>query len=135
MSDNYESPSEDYDPKHSIPAGNKPLINDAVYEGLRSFVQIVLPGAGVLYGTLGTTWNWPATEQVVSSIAAVALFMGLLVSWSRRLYNKSDAKYDGIIDVHEDEDGVKQASLILKNYENPADVVNQKEVMFKVEGQ
>lgn len=129
--------TENYQPEHASTLDNpsKPLLGDRAYEALRVFVQIILPGAATLYGTLGATWGWPATEQVVSSIAAVALFMGLMVVVSRKSYNKSDARYDGIIDVQEDEDGVKQASLILKNYENPAEVVQQKEVLFRVDGQ
>lgn len=129
--------TENYQPEHAKTLDNpsKPLLGDRAYEALRVFVQIILPGAGTLYGTLGATWGWPATEQVVSSIAAVALFVGGMIVVSRKSYNKSDAKYDGIIDVQEDEDGVKQASLILKNYENPAEVVQQKEVLFRVDGQ
>lgn len=134
MTDIYENPSEDYGPSE-IPEGHKPLISNAMYEGLRSFVQVVLPGLGVLYGSLGAAWGWPATEQVVVTIAAVTLFLGLVVGWLRRLYNKSDDKYDGVIQVHTDDNGMKQADLVLKNYENPAEVVEQKEVLFKVEGQ
>lgn len=114
---------------------SKPLLGGRAYEMLRAFVQVILPGAGTLYGTLGTIWKWAYTEEVVSSIAALTLFMGLIVVVARRSYNKSDARYDGVIDVHEDSDGFKKADLVLKNYENPSDVVNQKEVLFKVTGQ
>lgn len=124
----------EYTPEHASPKESTPFLGQRAYEALRVFVQILLPGLGTLYGTLGTIWGWPATEETVSSIAAVALFMGLVVSVARRSYDKSDAKYDGIIDVQKDSDGVKQASLILKNYEDPAEVVQQKEVLFKVEG-
>lgn len=112
-----------------------PFMSNRFYEGLRTLVQILLPGFGTLYGTLGTVWGWPATEQTVSSIAAVTLFLGLIVALSRRSYNKSDARYDGVINVTEAPEGHKQAALILRNYENPAEVVNQKEVLFKVEEQ
>ena len=132
-----ENPNQDFveNSQNGTPLSEStPVLGNRTYEMLRAFVQVILPGAGTLYGTLGNIWGWPRTEEVVSSIAALTLFMGLLVVAARRNYSNTDARYDGVIDVHEDSDGHKQADLILKNYENPAEVVNQKEVLFKVKG-
>lgn len=86
-----------------------------------------------MYFALAQIWGWPHAEQVMGSIAAVNVFVGVVLAVASKIWNNSDAKYDGVIDVHDPEDGgPKKADLILKNYEDPADVVRQKEVLFKV---
>jgi hypothetical protein len=48
------------------------------------------------------------------------------------IYKKSDARFDGTIDIFEHENGLKTGSINLKNYENPADIVQQDQAVFKV---
>ena len=128
----------DYKPRRASgtitfgPSG--PVLSDWVYDLLKRFVTLILPAFGTFYVTIAPIWNFPNPEAVVSTTLAVATFLGVVLNISGRTYEKSDEKYDGVIDVHEDEDGVKRAALILKDYENPADVVAQKEVRFKVTG-
>lgn len=111
------------------------VFSTGTYEALRVLVQILLPGVATLYTALSAVWNWGHTDQVLGTLAALTVFLGLILGVARRSYNKSDAQYDGVIHVTETDDGVKKAALVLKNYENPSDVVNQKSVTFKVTGQ
>lgn len=110
------------------------VFSQGTYEMLRAMVEVILPGVGAFYTALAGVWGFGYVAQVVGTIAAVITLLGVIIRLSRRTYNKSDAKYDGVIHVHETSDGLKQANLILSNYANPADVVNQKEVLFKVKG-
>lgn len=108
------------------------ILGNNVYDVLKYTTEVILPGAAALYFALAQIWGLPAAEEVVGTIAAATVFLGLVLGYSRKSYNNSDAKFDGEIDVFENEDGVKQASLNLKNFEDPADVVTQDEVKFKV---
>lgn len=64
-----------------------PMTNKT-YDTLKYIAQIVLPAAGALYGALAGIWNLPCGEQVVSTIAAVDLFMGTILQVSTNAYNK-----------------------------------------------
>lgn len=122
---------EEYEGQHKAESAGSLLSNKA-YDWLKFIAQILLPGVGALYFGLADIWNLPFGDQVVGTIVVVDTFLGLFLGSQTRAYNRSDAKYDGVIHVSEDDEGRKAASLILKNYENPADVVEQDEVLFKV---
>lgn len=109
-----------------------PLLSNKNYNQLKWFALIVLPGLATLYFALSQTWDLPKGAEVVATITSVNTFLGLVLGISTKTYNESEAKYDGHILVEENEDGVPVASLHLKNYENPADVVKQDQVIFKV---
>lgn len=109
-----------------------PMFSNKTYDQLKWFSLIVLPAFATLYYTLSGFWGLPKPDEVVGSIVAVNTFFGLVLGLSTKAYNNSDSKYDGTIDVYETEDGTKQASLNLHNYTDPADVVQQSQVTFKV---
>jgi hypothetical protein len=108
------------------------LLGNQAYDILKWIALILLPALGTLYFAFAQIWGLDYGPEVVGSIVAFDTFLGAVLQLSTKSYNKSDAKYDGVIDVSETEDGIKQATLQLKRYENPADVVNQKQVLFKV---
>lgn len=110
----------------------KPFLSNAIYDRLKFCAQVLFPALGTLYFTLAGIWGLPAAEAVVGSVVALDLCLGLILGLSTKAYNDGDAKYDGHIVVTDHDDGTKAASLILKNYEDPADIVNQKEAIFKV---
>lgn len=105
------------------------IFSNKLYDVLKYVVEVILPGIGTLYFTLGTIWGFPYGDQVVGTCAAVALFLGLAVGYSRRSYDKSDAKYDGNIEIEETEDA-KTFALNLNG--DPNDLDQQKSVTFKV---
>jgi len=108
------------------------IFSNRTYDLLKYLAQIFLPAFGVLYFGLAKIWGLPFGDQISGTVLVVDTFLGAILLLSAKSYNKSDAKFDGVLNVTENEDGLKQASLELKNYENPADVVQQKEVLFKV---
>lgn len=122
-------PREGYDP---IPMSKAPMMSNNVYDKLKWIAQILLPALGTLYYGLAKLWNLPAAEEVVGTIVLVDAFLGALLVVSTRQYEKGEFKYDGTAYVGERADGTKQASLVLKNYEDPSQVVQQKELLFKV---
>lgn len=106
------------------------FMNDKVYDVLKRMVQIVLPAFGVFYMSIGAAWGLPGTKQVSDTILAVCTFIGVLLSISTRSYNKSDAKYDGALDITNNEDGSKIYSLNLNQDTSALD--SKKNVNFKV---
>lgn len=68
----------EYTPVKGILLGNK------TYDRLKFIVQVVLPGVGVLYASLAQYWGFPNVEAVVGTLAAFALFFGLLLGLSSK---------------------------------------------------
>lgn len=64
-------------------------LNDKVYDVLKWLALIALNAIGVLYKTLATIWGWPFGEEILTTCAALALFIGTLLGISTAEYNKS----------------------------------------------
>jgi len=71
------------------------LISNKTYDLLNRFVTLVLPATATLYAALGAIWGLPNPEAVVATFAAVATFGGVLIRFSNKSWNESDAKFDG----------------------------------------
>lgn len=105
------------------------LLNSKVYDVLKKLVQVGLPALATLYYALAQIWDLPAAENVVGTITAVTTFLGVILGLSSSAYSKSEAKYDGVINVIETEDK-KLFSLELKTDPNVLDT--QREAVFKI---
>jgi len=80
------------------------LFSDSIYAKLRAS-QFIIPLLGTLYFGLGAIWGLPATEQVTASVTVFTTFLAGLVKVSEGAYDKSEAKYDGDMVVHDDGQG------------------------------
>lgn len=105
-----------------------PLLTNRFYDFLKFLAQILLPALATLYFALAGIWHLPSAEQVVGTITSVDAFLGLLLSVSTKTYVNSGAKYAGMLEVHNGEDG---SELHLKSV-NPVALTTQQDVTFKV---
>ena len=76
-------------------------MTNKTYDKLKQIVQIVLPALGTLYFTLAGLWHLPHPKEVVGSVSAVALFLGVLLQVYNKKYWDSDEQYDGTLAVSE----------------------------------
>lgn len=133
---NENQPPDGYLPTHvagPTPPSHGFMLSGALYDRMKYVGQIVLPAFGALYFGIAAIWGLPFADEVVGTITVVDTFIGALLLVSSTNYETSGAKYDGVINVSDPVDGgPRKADLVLKNYENPADIVNQSEVTFKV---
>lgn len=107
-----------------------PLVSDRFYTLLRRLVEYVLPGSSALYLALAEIWGLPYATEVVGTIAAVTVFLGIFVGFSRKVYNESDAAYDGTMIV-DTRDPMKD-NVQLDISSAPQNLMAQKQVVFKV---
>lgn len=107
-----------------------PWLSDKTYDVLKYIAQIVLPGLGTLYATVGFIWALPQPDKVVATIVAVDTFLGVLLQLSSTSYKNSDTKYDGELEIEEPDGGPKVFSLHL--YAQPEDLAGKNEIVFKV---
>lgn len=61
-------------------------ISNKAYDILRIVGGIVLPALATLYGTLAGIWKLPYGEQIVATIAAIALFINTCLKISSNKY-------------------------------------------------
>lgn len=108
----------------------KALVTDnKLYDALKFIAQVVLPALGTLYFALAQIWGLPGGAETVGTITVVDTFLGVLLHLNSQVYNNSDDKYDGSMDVEEN-DTAKSYSLNLHG--DPADLDKKKQVVFKV---
>lgn len=108
-----------------------PKMSNSVYDTLKWIAQILLPALGALYFSLGEIWGLPKVTEVVGTIAVVDTFLGVLLGLSTAKYNRSDARFDGKIELSEREDGGTTASMVLKD--DPEVALEKNELNFKVD--
>ena len=63
-------------------------ISNDLYDRLKWIAQILLPALGTLYFALASIWGLPYGQEIVGTISAVDVFLGVLLGIS-------SAKYDG----------------------------------------
>lgn len=104
------------------------MITGKLYDWLKWLAQILLPALGTLYFTLASIWSLGSGEEVVGTVMAVDLFLGVLLGISQASYNKAIEQggdmlvaSDGKITFQLDEDKADVEKL-----------ANKKEVRFKI---
>ena len=75
------------------------LLSNKVYDTLKWIAQYFLPASATLYFALAAIWGLPYGEQVVGTISAVTIFLGVLLGISTNTYIKSGADTDGTLQV------------------------------------
>lgn len=108
----------------------KPLLKNEVYDVLKFIAQIALPAVGTLYFALAAIWSLPHPEQVIGTITAVDVFLGVLLGLSTSSYNKSEAVHDGTMVVNTSDPMKDTYSLELTT--PVEDLANKKVITFKV---
>ena len=125
-----------YEAKSSVLAVNIP---DGLYNVFRRIVELVLPGMGALYATLSQVWGddvFPAPHKVIASCAALAVFLGIFLSMSRKAYEANATPgeppggYDGAVveDVTENGEPILRLQLDTSAAE---DLLNKKQLVIK----
>lgn len=80
-------------------SNTKPMLSDRVYDVLGNIVKLGLPAIGTAYFTIAQIWGFPYGEEVVGTLAALATLGGVMLLISKRQYDKSDDKFDGVLQI------------------------------------
>lgn len=69
------------------------MLSNRVYDALKWITLILLPALGVFYMALAKTWALPYGTEIVSSIAAIDLFLAMLLGISTNKFNVTNPMY------------------------------------------
>lgn len=111
------------------------FLNSRVYNFLKPVATTVLPGLATLYFALSEIWDFPKAQEVVATITAVNVFLGLILNMSSASYNRSDRKFDGAIDIVEEVSSGKKVFTLDLGNTDPYELENKEEVRFRVNKQ
>ena len=64
------------------------LFSDKTYDVIKWIAQYLLPALGTLYAALSGLWGLPYGEQIVGTISAIDVFLGVLLGISTANYKK-----------------------------------------------
>ena len=74
------------------------MISNKTYDILKWIAQYLLPATATLYFALSNIWGLPYGEQVVGTISALNVFLGVLLGLSSAQYAKDDHS-DGTLQI------------------------------------
>lgn len=107
------------------------ILSNFWYAFAKQGATIILPAIGTLYFMIAGTWGLPYGEQVVGTVAALNLFVGVLVGVAKKIYEGTGGGDDGTIVVTVGDDGKKKFDLKLN--QDPDELDQKDKIVFKVE--
>lgn len=69
------------------------MLSNRVYDALKWITLVLLPAIGVFYLAMANTWGFPYGTEVVSTIAAIDLFLAALLGISTNKFNITNPMY------------------------------------------
>ena len=105
------------------------ILSNSFYDVLKWVVTLLLPGLGTLYYAIAGIWGLAYAEQVVGTIAAVTVFLGVVMKLGDLSYSKSQTKYDGSMNVAETDD---KKTYTLDLNVSPEELDQKNQIVFKV---
>ncbi len=84
--------------EHAVRNSGPIQLNDATYDVIRRFVEIVIPGLGAFYAAVALIWGFGFIAEVTGTAAALTVLGGLLLKFARSGYEKTivpPGGYDG----------------------------------------
>lgn len=69
------------------------MLSNRVYDALKWITLVLLPALGVFYMALSNTWALPYGTEVVSTIAAIDLFLAMMLGISTNKFNITNPMY------------------------------------------
>lgn len=106
------------------------ILNSKIYDKLKYIALVILPAFSALYFGLGEIWGLPKVTEVIGTIAVLDTVLGGFIRQSNLKYKNSDERFDGSIEVSEEDDR-KMFSLNLDS--DPEKLDQKNEVVFRVD--
>lgn len=106
------------------------LLSDKTYDAIRWTAQYFLPALGTLYFTLAAIWGLPNAEQVLGTVTALVIFLGVVMGISKKSFDNDDRRFDGEVTVHAPDADNPITDLILD--QTPESLQGRTQLVLKV---
>lgn len=105
------------------------VLSDKQYDALKWVALVGLPALGALYFALAIIWDLPKANEIVGTITAIDTCLGLLLGVAKKNYDKSDTKYDGVLNYLETD---SRLLLPMDLHTEPEDLPKKESITLKV---
>jgi imidazoleglycerol phosphate synthase glutamine amidotransferase subunit HisH len=106
------------------------IFSNKTYDRMKWIAQILLPAVGTLVFGIAQIWHVSHAAQIVGTITAVDVFLGIVLGLSASAYSSSPASYDGVLNV--DPSGENKDLYSFEVTTPLADLPNKDTITFKV---
>lgn len=72
-------------------------MKNGTYDLLKDSALIGLPALGTLYFAIAQIWGLPYAEQIVGTITAVVVFLGVILKVASKKYEKTTPNVEGAV--------------------------------------
>jgi hypothetical protein len=122
--------------EHAAATNSGLVLNDAQYDVLRRFVELIFPGLGALYAALAILWGWDYSVQVVGSATALTVFGGVVLKFARQGYVPASPTIEALnggFDGAVVEDTVDGRTVLRVDLDDSAaaDILNREQLVIK----
>lgn len=102
-------------------------VNNKVYDIMKWIVTIIIPAIITLYSSLASIWGMPYSEQIIATLAAIDIFLGVIMKISSKEYNKN---LDGVLYIDKTSD--EETSKYLFSIDDLDDVDKKDHIVVKI---
>lgn len=102
-------------------------ISNKTYDVIKWIVTIVLPAIITLYSALANIWDFPYAQQIIPTLAAIEVFLGVIMGVSTYNYNKT---CDGILHVDTSDEAKDSYLFEVDDLDN---VTDKSKITLKIE--
>ena len=106
------------------------IISNKLYDSMKRLVTVILPAFSTLYFILGSVFGLNDIAITLGIMVGVTTVLGVVLQVSTRAYSRSDARFDGSVDIYTTDTDVKVYSLNLNS--DPEDLDENQIISFKV---
>lgn len=78
----------------------QPILGNTAYDVAKDATTIWLPAAATLYAALAAIWNLPFSVEVVGTVGAIVVFLGVVLKISSNRFNNQPVSYNGQLTVN-----------------------------------
>lgn len=80
---------------------SKLIMNDKVYDVLNNIVKLALPALATFYAAVSGLWGLPYALEVVGTITALSVLLGVFLVIAKAAYTGQPIDYDGVLTVND----------------------------------
>lgn len=84
------------------------IMNEKVYDVLKFFGRLIVPGIATLYAALASIWGFPYGEAVTASATAICVFLNAILEYCSYKYHEAEEEIEEIQFELDDEEEISE---------------------------
>lgn len=107
-------------------------INPKVYDTCKYLAMVGLPALATFIAFVGPEWDFPKVDAITKTLTGLGTLLGALVVVNQVQYNRSDARFDGTLEVQVTPHGQDNEIVHMDVDPTVNEITDKGEVLMKV---